>query len=220
MSVTGDDPAAPIALRRVAATDPRAMAAWTTWLEALATDAEAAFAAAVAYGSLDEAARDVWLDALDEDAPRLGVPRIAVYAPLLSVERDPSRLARIHDAIGGDASSFAPPTEERALRGVDREGSRVVVLVLPLYLAFVQVFACRYTTQNGFAWARHDPFCRDADAPCAGVTYEDALLERTPMKPVVEELAHAVLAQKRRGVPAPEELLSIIDLFSPAPPGD
>ena len=30
--------------------------------------------------------RDAWLDALDSDAPAVGVPKIALYAPLLAVE--------------------------------------------------------------------------------------------------------------------------------------
>jgi hypothetical protein len=213
----GDDGerAARIPARPGASADPRALAAWTAWLHALASDAEAAFAAAVAYESLDEASRASWLDALDEDAPTLSVPKIAVYAPLLSVERDPARLARIHAALGDDVLSLGPPAESRSLRGVHADGSRVVVLVLPLYLSFVQVFSCRFSPSEGFAWARHDPFARDDDSPCAGAEHDGAMLERTPMKPVIEELAHAVLAQRRRGLDPPEELRAIIDLFSP-----
>jgi hypothetical protein len=194
--------------------DPRALAAWRAWLRALASDAEAAFAAALAYDSLDDRARDTWLDALEQDAPGVDVPRIAIYAPLLSVEKDPDRLARIRIAIG-DGTVDAEPVEARALRGVATDGSRVVVLVLPIYLSFVQVFACRFHVAFGFSWAKHDPFARDADAPRAGGELDGTHLERTPMNPVVEELAHAVLAQQRRGLPAPPELRAIIDLFSP-----
>src|SRR5579872_3215573 len=65
--------------------DPRVHSAWRTWLSALAADAEAAMAAALAYESLPTEARDAWLDALEGDAPTLDVPAVALYAPLLAV---------------------------------------------------------------------------------------------------------------------------------------
>src|SRR5262252_10816870 len=82
--------------------DPRILAAWREWLAALATNAEAAIAAAHVYGDLTPDARSAWLDALAEDAPRLDVPKVAIYAPLLSVEADPARRARIQEAMGED----------------------------------------------------------------------------------------------------------------------
>ncbi len=51
--------------------DPRILAAWREWLAALATDAEAAIAAAHVYGELGPEAREAWLDVLAEDAPKL-----------------------------------------------------------------------------------------------------------------------------------------------------
>src|SRR5687767_15133516 len=54
--------------------DPRILAAWHEWLTALASDAEAALAAAQVYAELGPEARDAWLDALAEDAPKLDVP--------------------------------------------------------------------------------------------------------------------------------------------------
>src|SRR5215217_4808568 len=73
--------------------DPRILAAWREWLSALATDAEAAIAAAHVYGELGPEARDAWLDVLAEDGPKLLVPAVAIYAPLLSVEWDAVRRA-------------------------------------------------------------------------------------------------------------------------------
>ena len=215
MSENADDGGGPVRATLPTPLDPRAIGAWQAWLTALATDAEAMIAAALAYASLDPDGRDAWLDALDQDAPRVDVPRIAVYAPLLSVETEPARLARIRAAIGDDAVVAAGPAEARALRGLADDRRRIVVLVLPIYLSFVQVFACKFDPAEGFTWAKHEPFARDDEAPQSGEVFETALLERTPMKPVVEELAHAVLAQKRRGLPAPPELRAIIDLFSP-----
>ncbi|MFO0677600.1 MAG: hypothetical protein U0169_13780 [Polyangiaceae bacterium] len=57
------------------AIEPRARAAWRTWLTALATDAEAAVAAALTYEALDATGRDAWLDVLDQDAPTIDVLR-------------------------------------------------------------------------------------------------------------------------------------------------
>src|SRR5205807_8640927 len=78
----------------------RAKSAWQAWLRALADDAEAALAAALTYEALGPAERDAWLDALDEDAPEVLAPRESLYAPLLLVEDDPVRRARIATACG------------------------------------------------------------------------------------------------------------------------
>src|SRR5271170_133596 len=92
--------------------DDRVRAAWRSWLSALSTDAEAAMAAALAYESLPEEGRDAWLDALEADAPSLGVPAVALYAPLLAVETDDDRRARIEASLtasgGGDARPSSP----------------------------------------------------------------------------------------------------------------
>jgi hypothetical protein len=79
--------------------DARVVEVWCAWLGALATDAEAALAAAMAYKELDEPSRDRWLGALEHDVPRLDVPLIAVYAPLLAVEVDPARRALVRWAL-------------------------------------------------------------------------------------------------------------------------
>ena len=71
--------------------EPRLRSAWQEWLRALATNADAALAAAQVYRELDSPGRDAWLDALAEDAPLLAVPAVAIYAPLLAVEQDPQR---------------------------------------------------------------------------------------------------------------------------------
>src|ERR1019366_8955045 len=98
----GDGDREPSAMRSEVVFDP-ASDAWRCWLEALATDADAALAAALAYESLDDAGRHGWLDALQEDAPRLSVPPMALYAPLLAVERDEARRTRIVSALGAEA---------------------------------------------------------------------------------------------------------------------
>jgi hypothetical protein len=203
--------------------EPRILAAWREWLAALATDAEAALAAAHVYDALASEARDAWLDALAEDGPKLTVPRVAIYGPLLSVESDPGRRARMMAAMGDElawsgahegAGAVAKPRIARTLRGIAADGARIVALVRPLYLQFVHVLSCRYLPDEGFAWVHHEPILRDQDAPRDGAWVEGTLLEVTPLKPVVEELAHAILAHRRRGDELPLPLRLFADLFS------
>jgi hypothetical protein len=93
--------------------EPRILAAWREWLAALASDPSAAIAAAQVYGELSPDGRDAWLDALEEDLPMLGVPRVALYAPLLTMEHEKDRLERIRRALGEDVS----PPSARATPG-------------------------------------------------------------------------------------------------------
>lgn len=198
------------ASERVSSVDPRAHAAWRTWLAALARDADAAVAAALAYQSLAPSGRDAWLDALDADAPEVGVPKVALYAPLLGVERDDDRRLRIALNVEGAAKLSTPP---RALVGSNAT-ERVCIIVSPLYLEFVEILLCRYHPDEGIRDARHAPLAHTRDvAACSeemGVSLSEA-----PLPQVVEDLAHAVWADRRAGRPAPEALLRYIDLFVP-----
>jgi hypothetical protein len=209
-----DEPALPSAVS--AGVDARVVDAWCEWLGALATDAEAALAAAMAYKELDDAARDRWLNALEQDAQRLGVPRIAVYAPLLAVESDPERRSRITDALGPVDVAATPREPARGLRGVARDGSRIATLVTPLYLDFVQVLACGYNEHRGFEWVRHDPIVDRRNAPGPGAVVAGVALEATPLRPLIDELAVAVLAHARSGRQLPEALRVFADLFGPS----
>jgi hypothetical protein len=202
--------------RASAAVDARVVDAWCEWLGALATDAEAALAAAMAYKELDEGARDTWLSALEQDALRVSVPRIAVYAPLLAVESDPKRRARITDAIGPLDAEASPRVPAYGLSGVARDRTRVATIVTPLYLDFVQVLACAYRPGEGFCWVKHDPIVDRRRAPAVGAELAGVMLESAPLKPLVDELAHAVLAHKRSGRKLPEALRVFADLFTPA----
>jgi hypothetical protein len=194
--------------------DERVHAAWRAWLSALARDPEAALAAALAYESLDDAGRDSWLDALDQDSPKLEVPTVAIYAPLLSVETEPVRKARIRAAVSDGGASPRTGTG-RALRGIASNGDHIIEVVLPLYLDFVHVLACRIRPQEGFVWVRRDPIVNDGDAPRTRGEVDETMLEPTPLKPIVEELAHAVLAHRRSGREFPEALRVFADLFQP-----
>lgn len=197
----------------MAVADPRFHAAWQEWLRALATDADAALAAAHVYRDLDGAARDALLSALTEDSRSLPVPAVAIYAPLLAVESDPSRRARIELAIGTDVGADPNRRRVRALRGIAPDGARVLALVSPLYLRFVDVLFCRYTADEGFVWVRHDALLDEKDAPADGATVDGVSVEATPLTPVIEELAHAVLAQRRHGRELPPALHLFAHLF-------
>ncbi len=189
--------------------------AWRSWLSALASDAEAAMAAALAYESLPFEGRDAWLDALEADAALLAVPAVALYAPLLAVEDDDERRARIEARLveaGVDAapSSSAP----RALHGVGGDGTHACRIVVPLYLDFVEVLTCRYTPTGGFLAAAHDPLRHVGDV-ASRAEVEGVAVEPTPLRVVIEELAHAILADKRGQRATPPALASFAHLFAP-----
>jgi len=208
-------PSPPLPVER---NDGRIVAAWDAWLRALATDADAALAAANAYENLDDQGRHRWLRALTHDAPRLEVPLIALYAPLLSVETDRARITEMHHALGMTGSALIVSTcaQARALRGVENHETRIVALVWPVYLSFVRLVVCKFHIETGFLWARHEPLLHDEDAPHGAYEFDGVWLEPTPLTPVIEEVAHAVLAHRRRGQPLPEALHSVVTLFSMA----
>jgi hypothetical protein len=195
---------------RVASVDPRTHAAWRTWLAALAKDAAAATAAALAYESLSPEGRDAWLDALEIDAPNVDVPKIALYAPLLGVEQDDDRRFRIAAHVTGAARKSTPPN---ALVG-SVHGDRVCLIVSPLYLDFVELLFCRYDQDQGVREARHEWLLHKDEVETwsrqLGVTMSAA-----PLQQVVEELAHAVVADRRAGRNAPDALMVYTDLFAP-----
>jgi len=193
--------------------DRRVMSAWCAWLGALATDAEAALAAALAYKQLEGPARESWLSAVEHDADRLDVPRVALFAPLLAVESDPERRARILCAMGPADDAVTPRIGASGLHGCTREGLRIAVVTTPLYLDFVQVLACAYRRGHGFEWVRHDPIVSRVAAPVPGHQIEGVALEAMPLKHLVDELAHAVVAHARTKQPLPEGLSCFADLF-------
>jgi hypothetical protein len=200
--------------------DPRAHAAWRSWLAALAHDPEAAAAAALAYESLEDAGRNAWLDALDGDAPDVDVPRVALYAPLFAVEHDEARRDRIASSM--KSANDLRPGEPHALRGVAASGEIVCVVVSPLYLDFVELLVCRLASDmddsEGLTFARHEPLLNardlDREADRVGILKGTALT-KTSLRDLVEEIAHAVVADRRSGRGSPPALLRFLHLFAP-----
>jgi hypothetical protein len=202
------------ASERVSSLDPRTHAAWRTWLAALAKDAAAATAAALAYESLSPEGRDAWLDALEVDAPNVDVPKIALYAPLLGVEQDEDRRVRIAAHVTGAPRKSSPPSALVGTIVADRSGDRVCLIVSPLYLDFVELLFCRYHQDEGVREAKHEWLVHKDEVATwsrqLGVTMSAAPLPR-----IVEELAHAVVADRRAGRDAPDALMVYTDLFAP-----
>jgi hypothetical protein len=212
--------------------DPRMRSAWRSWLSALATDAEAAMAAALAYESLPPTARDAWLDALDADAADLAVPFVALYAPLLAVETDAGRRQRIEAALDARGVKVDPPGRVRAFHGIAPSGDHVCAVVSPLYLDFVELLVCRYSPDGGVVSARRDPVRHVHEVLAAGLrdatggetcrcVVDDVTALEVPLGHVIEGLAHAVVADQRHGRSAPPALTSYAHLFGPdlqAPP--
>jgi hypothetical protein len=193
--------------------DARYARAWRVWLEALAHDPEATWAAAMTYRSLDVAGREAWIAALDLDAKNVGAPAIALYAPLLAVEEDPARRARLQQTLMRHGAP-APQHVLRGLRG-DEGKNRVVVLVHPLYLDFVEVLVCQLQGDDGFKDVRHDPIRKASEAPKEGDEIEGISLEAVPVEPLIEELSYAVVAHRRHNQPLPTALARFVDLFAP-----
>jgi hypothetical protein len=189
--------------------------AWRSWLTALATDAEAAIAAALTYESLAGDVRDAWLDAIGAEASTLRVPVVAVYAPLLSVEADPGRLERMRAAVTADPASVgAVDAEPLAWMGVAHGGVHACIVASSIYLDYVRVLTCRYTPKGGFLSAAYDPL-RHLTHVFSMRDVEGVLVEPTPLPVVVDDLAHAVLADQRQNRASPPAIQSFVDLFVP-----
>lgn len=166
-------------------------------------------AASLTYKSLPLAARTAWLDALEEDAPRLSVEPFALYAPLLAVEHDAGLAARILEAMGELPLAQGEP---RALCGVDGP-TRVAVLVRPAYLDFADLVGCRYSSEEGIALAVREPLRHKDSLP---EVWDGVALTPCSLPEVIEDLAHAVLADQRRGRRPPEALVPFAELFGVA----
>jgi hypothetical protein len=190
----------------------RIFPAWRVWLHALASDAEAALGAALAYEALDAPGRVAFLDALEQDAGHLEVPRVALFAPFLSVEKDPERRERIRAALGDDFGT-AQRRRPSALFGLASNGDRIVAVVAPMYLDFVRVITCRFSRGQGFRWIRNDPLLSAADAPTTGARLDGTLLEQAPLGAVIDEIALAVVAQRDPSGNLPPALEPLIELF-------
>jgi hypothetical protein len=192
--------------------DKRSSAVFRQWLSSMATDAEAALAAAMSYREMTPSGRDQWLAFLQGDIQGLDIPKIAIFAPLLSVEQDPERRQLLESLAFDDDQPGTSLTGRCALVGQKSNGERVYVLVCPLYLSFAQVLACG-VNDGCFVWVRHDPIVAHADAPKRGDLMQDVKLEGAAFVVVLDELAATVLSHQRRGHTLPEAVYMLSDLL-------
>ena len=89
-----------------------------------------------------------------------------------------------------------------------------VVLILPLYLSFVRLLVCRFVRNQGFDWVVQDPIVHENDIPKTGGVIDGVTVFDAGVDAVVDELAHAVLAQRRQGKELPKLLRDYADVFS------
>ncbi len=206
------------------AADARSLGAWRAWLARLDADGDAVLAASLIYRSLSPVDRDAWLSALELDADSVAVPRLALYAPLLAVEEDAERTARIGRALESTLPPpAASPAPTRALSYVEESGAVACALLTPVYLDFVGLVLCRHRPDRGIELVRiegpiHAERAVSRASELLGCPLAPALLED-----VVESMAHAVVADRRGGRPACEPLRRLAHLFDPVrprPPGE
>jgi hypothetical protein len=196
-------------------------APFRAWLASLGSDAASALAAAETYAALDDAGRDAWLDALEEDAQGLGknpelreAARAAAYAPLLAAEDDAGRRARILSRL--NASALAPQhTRMRAWMTAHDTGRVVGVLARPLVFAFVEVLACAFSPAE-IHDVRYLGLCGDREIfqGVGEMCAFDALFARDP-DDVIDAIAHAIVSHGRSRGDLPAELTACAHFFSP-----
>ena len=119
---------------------------------------------------------------------------------------------RIARHLAGAARRSTPP---RALVADGRPGERICLIVSTLYLDFVEILLCRYHPDEGMREARHK-WLAHKDEVAAASREVGAQTREAPLADVVEELAHAVVADRRAGRAPPPALARYIDLFAPA----
>ncbi|MCU0690842.1 MAG: hypothetical protein MUF54_05510 [Polyangiaceae bacterium] len=201
----------PSASELAGATD-RVASAWQAWLQALASDAEAALGAALMYEALDAPGRNAFLDVLELDAAGVDVPKVAIFAPLLSVERNASRRERIERAMG-DELDREVQVRPIALIGTAPNGERVAMVATPVYLDFMRVTVCRFSVETGITWVRDEPLVNKTDVRSSDWFVDQVELERVPLCVVVDEVARAIVTHRRRAGMLPETLRPLLDLF-------
>jgi hypothetical protein len=113
--------------------------------------------------------------------------------------------------VTGGSRKSTPP---RALAG-SKDRDRVCLIVSPLYLDFVELLLCRYHPDEGIREARHKWLAHKSEVTSCAKDLSVTLAE-SPLSPIVEELAHAVVADRRAGRTSPAVLARYIDLFAPS----
>jgi hypothetical protein len=93
----------------------------------------------------------------------------------------------------------------------------VAAIVIPLYLDFVELLVCRYEPDVGVTSARRGPLLRASEVwggPSPLREVDGVALSEVPFAILVEDLAHALVADLREGRPPPEPLRTYDFLFA------
>jgi hypothetical protein len=81
---------------------------------------------------------------------------------------------------------------------------------------FVQVMACGYRVAESFDWVRHDPIVSIGSVPRAGVRVEGVVVESSPLKGVIDELALTIVAHHRAHGEVTPALRAFAHVFGPS----
>lgn len=198
---------------------------WRQWLQSMASDSESALAAAMAYREMSGEQRTALLASLLESVAELGIPLVAVVAPLLAVEDDPERREHLESAllsVSEETFDSLPLARPQALWNVPNHwrmahdsSERLLVFVLPLYLEFVQVLAVE--VKNGaLGNVRHDPILNREQAPQSGQLLDGLTLEDVPLSSAVDILAQCIVTSHRKQIPIPDAVRVMTDWLNPA----
>jgi hypothetical protein len=170
----------------------------------IAVDADAALGFASAYGEMSDEARDAQIAVLEHEAKSLRLPREGLFAPLLAVENDPKRRARLVAALRGqsnlrDGTVRAFYTQETPAR---------IVLLSVAYLDFATGVVAEVAPLR----ATRIPLMRvDQASAVLGCGLVPCALDEA-----VDHLAHAVVAH-RDSLEEAACLMPYLELFAPRP---
>lgn len=194
-----------------ASSERKSRRVWLRWLRSLARDPDAALALSLLYERLSDDEREGLLGALERDVKRLGAPAEALFAPLLAVENDPTRLGRLLRR----ASRFEPRAEPSAMRAAAHDVS-ALVFFLPTYLSFGELLGCTLHAERGLTQVHREPLVHASRiAHVAQDTLPGAHFTPMPFAPAVDEVARAVLLTRRCGQTMPPAASRLVQLLHP-----
>lgn len=187
--------------------DDVARAAWSRWLRLLSHDEDAALGASLAFADLAAHDRDTWLDALDRELMSADHAAYA-YAPLLAVEEDPSRRARMLARL----LRRAPASREPVVHVAGRVPYRAIV-ALSVYVPYVAVVGIVFDAQGVHEFVT-EPLCHEEGIAERVASFVGQPSARWAFRDFVDELALSIIAHRRRGSPFPPGLADYSALFS------
>jgi len=191
----------------------RARALFRAWLSKLATDANAVMAASALYETLSGEERDAWISAIEEEFDELDVPRVALFAPFLSVEQQAERVSRMQAHL----PPGHPPAVE-TFAGRFEDGDRAFFYIFGRHLDFVETLLCRLRgadakEDDGVRSVEVEALIRRPELPKL-ISGFGVLLAPIEVDEATMALGHAVVADVRNGIALPPLLARFVEIFS------